>query len=85
MQTDTELTEEVREIMASTFGMDPSELPDDVSQSTCSRWSSLYHMTLLLALEDRFGVSFSMDEMPEMTSLPKIVAVLKRHGNGAVA
>lgn len=80
MQARTELVDQTREVMASIFGMDESDLPDDVSQKTCSRWDSLHHMTLLLALEDQFGTSFSMDEMPEMTSLPKIVSVLEQHG-----
>jgi acyl carrier protein len=80
MQTRTDVLDQTREVMASIFGMDESDLPDDVSQKTCSRWDSLYHMTLLLALEDHFGTTFAMDEMPEMTSLPKIVEVLEQHG-----
>jgi len=78
VRDDEELTDEVRGVMASTFGMDERELPDDVSQSTLSRWSSLYHVTLLIALEEHFGTSFSMDDMPRMTSLHEIVAVLQR-------
>lgn len=80
MNGSSELTDEVRELMANTFGVDESELPDDVSQETLHRWTSLYHMTLLLALEERFSINFSMEEMPEMTSLPKIVATLERYG-----
>ena len=80
MHANAELTDAVREIMASTFDLDEGEIPDDVSQETLSRWTSLYHVTLLLALEERFGTSFSMDEMPEMTSLPKIVSILEQHG-----
>jgi acyl carrier protein len=80
-ERDAELVDEIREVMASTFGMDESELSDDVSQETCDRWSSLYHITLIIALEERFNTTFSMDEMPEMTSLPKIRAILEAHGN----
>lgn len=80
MGNDTELVAQVREIMATTFGVDESELPHDVQQGSFARWTSLYHMTLLMALEEHFGVSFSMEEMPEMTSIPRIVAVLDRHG-----
>ena len=85
MQSDTPLFEEVREIMAGTFGMDESELTEDVSQETCRQWSSLDHLTLLLALEERFGTSFTMDEMQEMKSLPRIVSVLKGYGVGQVS
>ena len=80
VQDDAALIEEVREIMATTFGLDASELPDDVSQETCDRWSSLDHMTLLVGLEEHFGLSFTMDEMTDMTSVPRIVRVLQGRG-----
>lgn len=83
MDGDAELVDQVREVMASTFGVDELDLPDDVAQETFSRWTSLYQMTLLLALEDQFGVTFEMDEMLGMTSLPRIVTVLLRHNVGA--
>jgi acyl carrier protein len=77
---DEALRERVREVLSVTFMLDIDELPDDVSQKTCSRWTSLYHMTVLVALEEQFGVTFSTAEMIEMTSLPAIVGVLKHHG-----
>jgi acyl carrier protein len=78
-QQDAQLRDRVREVLAAALQMDESELADDVSQETCGQWTSLYHMMLLVALEDQFGVTFSMDEMTSMTSLPRIVAVLKDH------
>ncbi|MBV9544967.1 MAG: acyl carrier protein [Chloroflexi bacterium] len=82
-RNDAELRDRVRELLATTFVMDPSELPDDVSQQTCARWTSLYHMMLLMVLEEQFGVTFEMEEMTSMTSLPRIIAVLKEHGVNA--
>jgi len=73
------LNEQVREIMANTFGVDENELADDLSQENYSRWTSLYQMTIMAALEDHFNLAFSMDEMLAMTSLPKILEVLKKH------
>lgn len=71
------VVDQVREVMASVFGMDESEINDDIAQKNCGRWSSLYHMTLLVALEDRFNTTFSMEEMPNMVSLAEIVSVLE--------
>ena len=75
---DVELIDQVREVLATTLGMDVSELRDDVSQANCSRWTSLYHMVLLVALEEHFECTFSMDEMTSMTSLERIMDVLQR-------
>jgi acyl carrier protein len=80
LDQDASLRDKVRELVATTFLMDPDELPHDASQETCERWTSLYHMTLLVVLEEQFGVTLSMDEMTSMTSVPKIVDVLKSHG-----
>lgn len=75
---DEQLREQVRQIMADTFGIDESDLPDDPSQSTIARWTSLIHMVLLVALEEHFGLSFSMDEMTCMTSLSRIIKAVQQ-------
>jgi acyl carrier protein len=74
------LTARVKETMAETFGADESDLPDDVSQQSYSSWTSLAQLTLLVALEEQFGVSFSITEMNSMSSLPQIVEVLSKRG-----
>jgi acyl carrier protein len=84
MSRNSALIEQVREIMAATFGLDEGDLPDDVSQQTCRRWSSLQHMTLMVALEEQFNVRLAMAEMAEMKSLPVIVATLEKHSQPAV-
>jgi acyl carrier protein len=81
----TVLLDQVREIMASTFALDESDLPDDVSQQTCRRWTSLQHMTLMVALEEEFGVRLSMADMAAMKSLPQIVATLQTYAEAAAA
>ncbi len=77
---------QVRDIMAETFGIDETDLPDNPSQATFARWSSLLHMVLLVAIEEQFNVSLSMDEMTSMTSFERIVEVLQsKEGAGLVA
>jgi acyl carrier protein len=85
MPSDYVLTDQVREIMAETFALDQCELPDDISQQTCRRWTSLQHMTLMVALEEQFGVRLSMADMAAMKSLPQIVATLGARAAGAAA
>ena len=81
---DQVLRERVRDLIANTLMMDAADIPDDASQESCPRWTSLYHMMLLTVLEDEFAVSFSLDEMTSLTSLPEIVSVLKAHGVSTV-
>ena len=79
LDRDAELTDRVRELIATTFVIDPEEVTDDLSQASCSRWTSLYHMMLMVVLEEQFELSLSVDEMTSMTSLGEIVRVVKLH------
>ncbi len=80
LERDAELVDRVRELMATTFVVDAVELPADVSQQNWARWTSLYHMMLMVVLEEQFEMTFTVDEMTSMTSLAQIVGILKRHG-----
>jgi acyl carrier protein len=76
--SDETLIEQVREVMADTFGIDESDLPENPGQTTYPRWSSILHMVLIVSFEEHFGLTFSMDEMTSMTSLDRVVDILKQ-------
>jgi acyl carrier protein len=78
MQADAPLVAQVRTVIAESLDLDEDQLPDEPSQDTVARWSSLGHLVLVLNLEERFGVSFSMEEMVTMTSARRILEVLGR-------
>lgn len=80
MQVETLLTDRVREIMAEVFGVDEHNIPADLNQQDFAPWSSLEQVTLLIALESEFHLSFSTAEISSMTSLPAIIAALKKRG-----
>src|SRR5256885_2058595 len=69
MHDKTALARNVRQVMADVFDVDESELPEDVSAENMPQWTSLEHLTLIVALEARFGTTFSTNEMGSMTSL----------------
>jgi acyl carrier protein len=72
-----ETAAEVRRIIAGALLMDEGELPPHLSQDTCSRWTSLYHLTIVVALEEHFGTQFTTEEILEMTGAEAIVQVLE--------
>ena len=41
-------------------------------------WDSVGHLNLMLGLEDRFGVSFEVDDLTRLTSVEAILAYLSR-------
>ena len=79
---DAALREEIRAIIATTLNVD-GELPPSASPETVGEWTSLAHMTLLVVLEERFGVTFDMDRLLDMTDEDRIVASLSSLGVAA--
>lgn len=50
-------------------------MPEDVK-----KWDSLGHMTLVAALEERFGLQFEVDEIMEMATVAAILSILAAKG-----
>jgi acyl carrier protein len=71
---------DLRELMADVFGIDPSEIDDEASIDTIEAWDSHKHLNLVLALEERFGVSLTEQETVEILNVELIRAVLGEHG-----
>lgn len=74
-----DVMEQARDVLASTFGLSATDVPDSVSSTNLSQWDSLHHLTLIVALEDRFGVTYTSDEIPQMSSLDAITRVTAQH------
>ena len=75
-----QLAERVREIVATTFGLDPYEVGDDASAQNLAAWSSLAHLRLMANLEQAFGVRFTLDEMTAINSVQAIERALSARG-----
>jgi acyl carrier protein len=68
----------VRAVIAATFNLDEDDLPSPLTQGGTPAWTSRSQVTLVLNLEKRFDVTFSLDQMMAMTSAQAIVEVLRQ-------
>ncbi len=57
-----------------------SELKDELSQANLASWSSLAHISLITALEEHYGVSFSTQEILAAKSLGTLRGLLRTKG-----
>jgi acyl carrier protein len=71
---------DLKQVMADVFRIDPATIDDSTSVDTVEKWDSLQHLNLVLALEERFDVSFTEEQTVEILSYPLIRAVLEEHG-----
>ena len=76
------MIEEIKASIAQIMSVDISSISDDASPENTENWDSIRHMELLTKLESQYGVTFDVDEMIEMMSLPAILEVLNGKLNG---
>ena len=55
----------------------------DLSVGSFPDWDSLGHISLLLSIEEHYGIRFSLEEMESLSSMENIALALKSHGVGS--
>jgi acyl carrier protein len=77
--TKEEIKIRARAALAKTLKVTPESVPENASQLDFSKWDSVHHMNVVLALENDFGIEFEDAELPTLTSLPLLVAAIEKH------
>ena len=68
------------EAMNRTLKLNPGSITAETSQENTEAWDSLAHLNLILEIEATFGVRFSSEEIPLLTSAARLQEALERHG-----
>ncbi len=68
------------ELFCNILELEPSQLDDQVSQTSVGTWSSLAHINLVTALEEVYGVSFTTHEILAMKSVGYARTLLREKG-----
>ncbi len=61
--------DELREVLLNVLEVD--SISESDSAETVGSWDSVRHLSLILALEERFAVTFDTDEIPALISVRK--------------
>lgn len=60
---------ELYEIIAGILKIDPATLNEESNALNTPNWNSLQHIEIMLAVENAFGIRFSMPEMVSMQNI----------------
>lgn len=74
------MSDPVADVVASTFGIPVAHVTDALAFRETREWDSVHHISLMLALEEAFGITFDDDDIVEMTSVGAIRARLRGRG-----
>lgn len=66
----------LRRIAADIFSQPADSVTADASPETIETWDSVQHVSLVLAIEEHFGIQIEPEEFEKMNSLGKIAELL---------
>ncbi len=66
--------------IAELFEMAPDEVRTDTKREAIPAWDSLGVLTLMAALDEKFNILLTEEEMQTMQGVEDILAVLNRNG-----
>ncbi len=70
------MQEKAKTVLADVLRIDPKRVDAGLSRDNCPEWDSLKHITLVMALEEEFGVTFEVDEIESMQSFGDVMRIL---------
>ena len=75
---DKEIYERLNSVFREFFDDEEIELEPDTTADDIEDWDSLNHITLMAAVEDEFGIRFTMGEVSGMKNVGEMVEIIKR-------
>lgn len=71
---------QLEELFAKLLQEPVARMSDETSPKTVKQWDSLKHLDLVMALEEKFGVTFSAAELTSLSSLGAARRLLAQKG-----
>lgn len=57
------LDEKLKQVFCNVFNLKAEEVSDDLMPSKVPNWDSMQHLNLIVSIEERFEVSFTVEEI----------------------
>lgn len=70
------MNQELQELIADTLDLPPAEVTETLAREDVDQWDSLSHLRLVTAVEQSFGVRFTMSEIESIDGVPRLLELL---------
>ena len=71
------MNEKLKVVIADIFDVDPETITSELSPDSLDNWDSLNHLKLVTAVEQEFGVKFTMSQIENINSVASLEALLQ--------
>jgi acyl carrier protein len=75
------MKEELASLAADVLGIERSSVVPELSREHEDQWDSLGHLRLVTAIEERFGIRLSMEEIESSMTIADLEHVIEQHSN----
>ena len=75
--SEKEIYEALDEVFQEVFDDDSIHVKPETTADDIEDWDSLEHINLVVAIENRFGIKFKMNEVTSMKNVGEMVEILK--------
>jgi len=75
-----EIYERLNEVFRDVFDDGEISVTAETTAKDIEDWDSLNHISLIAAVEDEFGVSFTMGEVSSMKNVGEMVSIIEARG-----
>lgn len=72
------MEDHVKRLMADVLDLNAKAIDERTVRDSVASWDSLKHISLCLALEEEFKVSFEVHEMEDMLSYKDVLRILRQ-------
>lgn len=70
--------EQVRSIASDILGVPADKITAASSPETIENWDSMQHLNLVLAIEEKFGVQLTPEDIEQMKNIGAVAAVVEK-------
>jgi len=69
----------VIKILSDLTGTPIQDITEDSSPETLKAWDSLCHLRLVLTIEEKFGITFTDDQIVSMSNVQEIIDTIQKN------
>ena len=73
----TTILEQIRSVASDIFSLPASSITEQSSPESIEAWDSTQHLNLVLALEEKFNIQLSPEEIEQMRSIGNIAQIVE--------
>lgn len=80
--TEDNLLIEIKSIMAAELEVSADQIPDNANINDFEKWDSMNHISILFALENKYGIEINEEQIQHLTTLQNIYNYVKQKQHG---